>query len=1582
MAQSPSDERSPAEPCLDAEGFEGRVRKCFPAAEAEGMVAFARGLFARGGERYAAELPEEDRPALVASAFRFFSIATSPVRCRLRTPSFAVDGWESPYTILESHLGDRPFIVDTIREFFHERAIAARYLLHPIYFVERDDSGALVRMRSLEGRKESFVHCAIDRMADTELPALERELADRLGDVYVATEDYRRMRDRLERARDELGSAVLPSPEADEIDQLLVWLGDDNFVFLGAASYDFLRDGSAAAVRLDPESTLGVLRAPQRAAATVNERLTDDWRSPLAVTRSTSEATVHRAAPMDVVIVRRLDAEGRGVCEHRFYGLFTSKAYAEPASEIPVVRQKLQQILTAEQALPDSHDFREIEAIFEAMPKTELFLLSADELRAEIRTVRSLGAGDGVRVRFRPHGRGVWVTTILPRERFSGEVRDWIERLLTEHLGGPVVDYQLSLGEGEQARLHFYVAPVDKPPGGAEVIERRIAEHVRSWDDRLRERLIAEYRGVRGRALAERYAALFTAQYKAATEVSTALNDIRHLEALTESAPVGIELANAVGGDADRFTLLKLYLRGEGIVLSDFLPLLENLGLRVFAEDSVALGEGEGRIVLVRFLVQDLHGQRLDVRRAAPTLVPAIFEIRAGRAENDSLNRLVVDAGFGWREVELLRTYRNLAFQGNAGPSRPALNEVLLRHADAARALYDLFAARFDPVSPERESRAQAARERFSKALEIVDTASEDQMLRNYVSLIEGTLRTNYFRPPRPDHPFLSIKVHSQRIESLPKPRPLYEVYVHSPRMEGLHLRGGKVARGGIRWSDRPDDFRAEILGLMKTQMVKNAVIVPVGSKGGFVVKRAKTGADGAAEVRECYSTLMRGLLDLTDNIVRGEIVPPANVVRYEGDDPYLVVAADKGTSTFSDLANSVAAEYGYWLGDAFASGGSHGYDHKKEGITARGAWECVQRHFRELGKDTQEGPLDVVGIGDMNGDVFGNGMLRSPMIRLKAAFNHAHIFLDPSPDPEASFRERQRLFRLPRSVWTDYDKKVLSAGGMIVARGAKAAPLSPEARALLGVDDERLDGEGLIRAILGMKTDLLFNGGIGTYVRASTETDAEVGDHANDGVRRSAAEIGAAVVAEGGNLGFTQRARVELALRGGRINTDAIDNSGGVDLSDHEVNLKILFQPLLESGELSLVQRNRILEDVKSDVVEHVLAHNARQALLLSLDQRRSVTRLVEFRDQMAQLEQDGSLDRALEYLPDREALRLRRGTFRGLTRPELAVLAAYSKLQLQRELLVSPWIDDPTFERYLFAYFPSRIAERFPQAVRAHRLRREIIAAELGNQVVDRMGSGFAQRMARDTAAGAPTAVASFVAVVAVSEADRVFDALAAAPIPTDDAYALCLRWEAAVESACKLLVAVLRRPGPMGERIDAWRRALTELADRSPGESVPEADAGITRLERLGVDPGIARSLHALERLRGELEIARVAGERRLPLGDASFLYRKAGEILDFGVLDQWFATVPGDDRWEKRAAEGLREDLSAARRRMTAMIFGRPEREIRDRFRAFAAGHETEIGRLRALIEDLASRRQISIAAMVVVVRELWKLASRG
>jgi glutamate dehydrogenase len=1564
------------------------------------ILVFGRLLFARAGAAYAEELGEEERVALVASAFGFFEHRTAPVRCRVWTPTFAADGWDSAYTIVETHLTDRPFIVDTIRECLKQQGAVIRHLLHPLLAVERDAEGRLLRIgpAASAAQRESFVHCAIERIPEADHRRLARLLEERLQDVCLVTDDYRAMVDRVEAVSRELEALRPRVPEErrseiDEAREFLDWLRRGGFVFLGARSYTLTREGGRLALEVDRGSGLGLLRKEERSTYArrrfldeippgAAERITGG--PLLLITRTTAESPVHRRARMDYIGVKRLDAAGAVAGEHRFLGLFTSKAYAEESAKMPILREKLRRILAEEQVIEGSHDYKEIVAIFNSMPKTELLTLSVEELRADIRKIQSIQRTEDVHVSLRPDdlGRGLAVMVIVPKERFSAEMRREVQQLLERRVGGTVIDYQLALGEGDQARLHFFLATPDAVPAvRAADLEAEIAERVRSWDDRLRERLRALFRGPRSRELAERYTALFTSEYKAATAIPAAVNDIRHLEELFRTGRPQIDLSNPVGSEDERSTLLKIYLRGESLVLSDFLPVLENFGLRVFAEDAVRLERDGEPIFLHRFRVQTQAGERLDVRSVAPRLAPALLEIRDGRAESDPLNRLIVEAGLSWREVDVLRTYRNLAFQLRSAPSREALTEVLVRHPDAARALFDLFAARFDPALSGRDDAVRAARERFAASLERVETSGEDRMLRNFLALVEATLRTNYYRPLRASPPYLSLKLHSQAIPFLPKPRPLFEVYVHSARMEGVHLRGGKVARGGIRYSDRHDDFRTEILGLMKTQMVKNAVIVPVGSKGGFIVKTPRPGTDGGREVEEAYATLIRGLLDLTDNYSGSGIVAPEGVVRYDDDDPYLVVAADKGTATFSDLANAIAREYGFWLGDAFASGGSHGYDHKKEGITARGAWECVKRHFREAGKDIEAQGVTVVGIGDMSGDVFGNGMLQSRKILLRAAFDHRHVFLDPNPDPERSYRERERLFRLPRSSWDDYDRGAMSPGAMVVARTAKAVRLTPEVREMLGVEAQTLDGEGLVRAVLEMETDLLFNGGIGTYVRASTESDVEVGDPANDHVRVPANRLRAKVVAEGGNLGFTQRARIEYALRGGRINTDAIDNSGGVDLSDHEVNLKILFQPLLDCGELSRLQRDRLLERVKPEVIARVLGHNASQSLLLSLDQLRSRSRLVEFRDHLADLEQEGLLDRSLEHLPDREALRSRRSTFLGLTRPELAVISAYSKLSLQRKLVASPWIDDPYLERYLFGYFPEAIRERFPEAVRNHRLRREIVALELTNAVIDRMGAAFPHRMRRDTGVDPATAVAAWCVVVGSTEADRVFDALAESPAPIATVYESLLQWERAVESAAKLVVAV----GPIGsiaERIDRWRGPVAAIAELQATAAAADSAAELRRLEEAGLPSGLARAMVGLGRLRTNLEIVRIAEEWAGEIADAALAYEGVGALVDLVGLERWLESIPGEDRWEKRAAEGLREDVAAVRRQMTLEVLRRPEATVAERVAAYAAAHEASLARVRALGEDLRSARRASLAGMIVAVRELRRLADRG
>ena len=1573
--------------------------------DAETLEVLARELFARTGEEYLDELSLESAGGLVASAARFLARSDGPVHCRVYNPTLANDGWDSAHTVIESHLTDRPFIVDTARIFLADMDLQTRHVLHPIFGVERGPGGELLRLGPPHDprTRESLVHCAVEKVTDEELPRLEGELRDRLEELRVATDDYKKMLERLASVREEIAARTEKlagrKDEIDEIVEFLDWFAHGGFVFLGARSVALAREGSRAWLEVDRGSGLGILRREDRSTyatrrwvdempPTVADRVTGG--PILTIARTTAESRIHRKALMDYVGVKRFDADGQVAGEHRFLGLFTSKAYAEEPADVPILRKKLEQILAAERVLPDSHDWKEIVEVFNSIPKTELLTLSVDELRADIRAILSAqGTGD-VRVTFRPDalGRGLSVMVILPRDRYSEDVRSDVGVLLAERLAGRLIDDELALGEEEsQARLHYYVATsVTLPDALAAELEREIAERVRTWDDRLYDRILAAHPGLAGRELAERYIALFDEEYRATTDVASALDDVAHLEELARTGAMRVALVNRAGGDAERFTTIKVYLRGDPLVLSDFLPVLENFGLRVFAEDLMDLGAGADRVYLDRFQVQTGAGERLDVDALRARLPPAILEIQAGRLESDALNRLVVSAGLTGREVDVLRTYRNLAFQADAAPSRKALTDVLIAHPDAARVLFDFFAARSDPATAHRDAAVEGARKRFMQTLDEVETAGEDRMLRAFLALVEATVRTNFYRPPSAEHPYVSIKLRSQAIELLPKPRPLFEVYVHSARMEGCHLRSAKVARGGIRWSDRHDDFRTEVLGLVKTQTVKNAVIVPAGSKGGFIVKRPKKGEDGVTEVRECYSTLMRGLLDLTDNIVKGEVVPPAGVVRWDEDDPYLVVAADKGTATFSDLANSIAESYGFWLGDAFASGGSQGYDHKKEGITARGAWECVKHHFLATGKDIQQEPFTVSGIGDMGGDVFGNGMLLSRAIRLRAAFNHAHVFLDPNPDPEVSFRERERLFKLPRSQWTDYDTKLLSPGGTITPRSAKAVTLSPEARAMLGVSVERLDGEGLVRAILAMETELFYNGGIGTYVRASAETNAEAGDASNDEVRIAATELRAKVVGEGGNLGFTQRARIEAAMRGVRLNTDAIDNSGGVDLSDHEVNLKILFRPLIESGALSMTQRNRILDQVKGDAIRHVLEHNRRQAWALSLDQRRSRTRLVELRDHMTELETDGHLDRVLEGLPDREALRARRSQFLGLTRPELAVLLAYAKISLQRELLASTRLDDPYLDRFLLEYFPPAIGERWAEAAANHRLRREIVSSELVNQTIDRMGSSFVHRMARDTGCDAPAAVAAYVAVIGLTDADEIWEALTHARLAAEDAEEALLRWESAVESACKFLVESRGALGPLAERVERWKRPLAEAADTweaaLPPSVATETAAEVARLEQAGLVPGVARALVSLGWLRNLLEIVAIAEQGGKGLAEAGTAYAAVAALVDFHGVERWLGAVAADDRWEKRAAEAIREDVSHVRRTLALAVLGEPGADLAARIASFASRREAELAKVKALSEDLRSGRKFSLAGMVVLARELGRLAARS
>ena len=1571
------------------------VRARHPRADGDAIAALAAALFSKDGEAYASELGDDGAAALVVRVFPFLAAEGSVPRVRIFTPRTEADGWPSEATVLETVMPDRPFIVDTIREYLRAQAIEVQHLLHPLLTTVREtaaEPGWQGRLQSLRppddgGGRESLVHAVLEPLTPERCATVANDVAARLADVQLVTSDFPALIAATEAVIEHLehykGGGASWDEEVQEAQELLRWLLRGGFVFLGYRSVSLEDREGAPTLVIDADSGLGLLRRTERShytAPTPVAAIPEPVRSRivggplLAIARTTAYAPIKRHARMDYVGVKKLDASGRVRGEFRLLGLFTSGAYADEAAETPVLRRRLHQLVQADRVVLGSHEHKEIVAIFNSLPKAELFTMPVEAVRADIRTIMAPQRSSDVTVTVRPDAleRGVAVMVILPRDAFSEAIRTRLRDTLAARFAGEIVDDHLALDEGEHARLHFYLtAPRARVLAvRRDELQREIAELTRRWHDRLRERLIALHGDAQGEALAERYARAFPDEYQAATDPASAVVDVGHLEALLAGAGSRIDVVNAPGrGDA--YTALKLYLR-EPLVLSDIMPVLEHLGLRVFAEDAVTLPAlGDAPAHLQTFLVQDGEGARLDVARHAERLIATILAVRQGTVESDGLNRLVLGAELSWQQVQVLRTYAAYAFQIGAAPSRRAPVEALTRHPMQAALLLGAFAARFDPAAD--HSRAAAAYDVFVQSLDAVPSIVEDRMLRAFGTMITATVRTNYYGGLAIGrNESVAVKIDCSRIDHMPKPRPLYEIFVHGPRMEGVHLRAGRIARGGVRWSDRPDDYRTEVLGLMKTQTVKNAVIVPLGAKGGFVVK----GAANPTSVVDAYQTLIRGLLDLTDNLTGDRVVPPADLVCHDGPDPYLVVAADKGTATFSDVANAVAAEYGFWLGDAFASGGSQGYDHKKIGITARGAWECVALHFRELdGRDVAHDPFTVTGIGDMSGDVFGNGLLRSRAARLRAAFDHRHVFLDPDPDPAASFAERERLFALPRSSWADYRPELLSRGGAIIARGTKTVRLSPEARALLGIAAETVDSDQLIQAVLRAPTDLLFNGGIGTYVKAQSESNAEVGDSINAAVRVNATDLRARVVGEGGNLGFTQRARVELALAGTRINTDAIDNSGGVDTSDHEVNLKIALQPLVASGALTTDDRNRLLDEVADDVAELVLEHNRSQSRALSRDQRRSQMRLVEFREMMAEFEATGLLDRALEGLPDRETLRARRATVLGLTRPELAVLLAYAKMHGARLLGGDPVCEDPYLERVLFAYFPPRLVENCRDAIRIHRLRRELIATTLTNGMIDLMGTTFLTRTVRESGASAPEVTRAFVVIEALTDA-RILAARASETGPEGEVRYLDAL-VAAVERAVRWLLATYPSIGPLEPMVERFRSAIALVESALPTAELDRRHARTAELSAAGVPAALAEACVRLEGLRAGLDIVHVATTATVAPTEVAAVYWSASEIFDFGWLRQVLDGAGGEDYWDRRAVESLSAELDELRRALARQLLTGGG-EVAARVATFRLRRAGALERIRALLDDLRSARTVTLAAIMVLVRELGRL----
>jgi glutamate dehydrogenase len=1424
-----------------------------------------------------------------------------------------------------------------------------------------------------------------------------------LGDVRAAVEDWPAMRQRARDIGAELGERPPPTAEAAaEARELLAWMHDGHFTFLGYREYDIGSEGGEDVLRTVPGSGLGILREmDERPVSASFQQLPPRVRklarekNPLNLTKANSRATVHRPSYLDYVGVKRFDASGEVSGERRFLGLYTHTAYSASPWEIPVLRRKVQRVLERSELSKGSHDHKALIDILETYPRDELFQISEDELYEISLAILQLGERQRVRIFVRQDtfGRFFSCLVYLPRDRFNTDNRLRIQEILMEAFGGVNVDYTTRVSESVLASLHFvvYVEPGRAVEYDAAELEARVAAATRAWTDDLRDALFEQLGEERASPLFGRYGEAFPIAYREDFPARQAVLDINRIEMLDAGGDLAMSLYLPLASTSDHLAF-KLVRSGKPILLSDVLPLLENMGVKVTDERPYEVRPRDREPVWIYdFGLHHDEGAEFQADQVREIFQDTFARTWRGEAEDDGFNRLVLSAQLTAPEITVLRAIAKYLRQAGNTFSQDYMEETLAVHPGIARRLVELFRLRLDPVRFEdTDAKARALEQAVEASIDAVENLDEDRILRSFLRVVRAAVRTNYFQTDADGRskPYLSLKLDPELIPDLPEPRPLVEVFVYSPRVEAVHLRGGNVARGGIRWSDRREDFRTEVLGLMKAQTVKNAVIVPVGAKGGFVVKRppAVGGRDALlAEVVACYSTFMRGLLDVTDTFVGGKAVPPPDVVRAD-DDPYLVVAADKGTATFSDIANAISAEYGFWLGDAFASGGSVGYDHKKIGITARGAWESIKRHFRALGTDIQSEDFTVAGIGDMSGDVFGNGMLLSRHIKLIGAFDHRHVFLDPDPDPAASFAERERLFRLPRSSWADYEPALISPGGGVFPRTAKSIPLSSQVRAALDVEATSLAPNEAIRALLRSPVDLLWNGGIGTYVKALEERHAEVGDKANDAVRVDAEELRCRVVGEGGNLGFTQRARIAYALSGGRIFMDAIDNSAGVDCSDHEVNIKILFNAIVADGDMTEKERNVLLAEMQDEVAALVLRHNYEQAQAISRSATLAASMVEVHERYIRALEQSGVLNRELEFLPSDDVLGERKATGQGLTTPEFAILLSYSKLALSRELLASDLPEDPYLSTELERYFPTPLRDRFRPQLHRHPLRREIIVSRVVNDLVNYAGTTFVFRLGDETGAGAADVARAYTAAREVFELRALWGEIEALDgrVAAETQLAMLLSSRVLLERSTRWLLRNRRRPLDIAATVSHFAPGATAVSEALPALLGPTerevARDEVAKLEAAGVPPALVQQVVHLETLVPALDILEVADSAGVEVVSAAEVYFALGARLELHWLRDKIVALPRDTRWDAMARAALRDDVYAEQAALTAEVLraGADRRSPGERVEVWLSQNQAPLERCMQVLADMRAAGPPDLARLSVALREVRNL----
>lgn len=1556
----------------------------------------------------------EDLYGAVKSQLELMQIRRSD-ECKVRVynPQLAKDHWQSTHTIVDLSYSDMPFLVDSMRVELNRMGFTTHLMINIGGLkVRRDANGQLLEVappgtNGADVVTEAAIHLEIDRQTDSKVhEEIQSNLLRILKDVTSSVSDWEAMRNKLFEIIDELSHADIPidHKEIDEVVQFLRWLANDHFTFLGFRAYESVGDGEQKAMRLISHTGLGVLRdessskvlryfteLPQKARELVLQPHL------LIISKTNTKSTVHRLTYTDYVGIKRYNAKGEIIGEYRFLGLFTSEAYNSNPKHIPLLRKKVHEVIVKSSLPERGHGVKALANILATLPRDDLFQSSVDELYNLSMGILQLQERRRIRlfVRDDAYNRFVSCLVYVPRDNFNTELLLKMKDILQKAFNGIEVTFTTQFSSSILARIHFVIRINSKEPHSYNLqkIEDELVEVGRSWKDDLRDNLISKVGEEKGNRLIQRYINAFDAGYREAFRGGTVITDIEHIEKLSSENKLEMRFYRLV--EAGQSSLhFKLYHLDTTVPLSDALPMLENMGLRVIREQPYQVNLSDGVIVWINdFSMEYRAATDISIEENQEIFQSTFKAVWSLAAENDGFNRLVLRAHLNWREVMVLRAYAKYLRQTGFTFSQQYIEETLVANPVLAALLNQLFSLRFDPSQQCDEKMILALEDRIAKELDAVTNLDQDRILRRYLDVIRATLRTNYYQVDAAgaSKPYLSFKLDPKRVPDLPLPLPMFEVFVYSPRFEGVHLRAGKVARGGIRWSDRREDFRTEVLGLMKAQQVKNVVIVPAGAKGGFVLKMLAADASREATMEEgiaCYKNFIRGLLDLTDNLVGDDVVHPPSTIIYDENDPYFVVAADKGTATFSDIANQISKDYKFWLGDAFASGGSAGYDHKKMAITSRGAWESVKHHFQLLDYDMRTLPFSVIGIGDMSGDVFGNGMLLSENIKLVGAFNHANIFLDPNPDLQASYAERKRLFNLPRSTWEDYNPELISAGGGVYKRSAKSIQLSSQVKELLQVEKDVVTPPELIRALLKAPVDLIWNGGIGTYVKASSETNQEVGDRANDAVRINGEELRTRIVGEGGNLGWTQLGRIEYALQNGKINTDFIDNSGGVDCSDHEVNIKILLNEIVAKGDMTEQQRNELLIQMKDEVAALVIYNNYRQVRAITRAVYQSADYLTMYSRFINDQERAGKLDRQLEFLPSNKMIQERKASGSGLTRPEIAILQAYSKIILKEEILNSELVKDPYLKKYVESAFPDILVKRFPNELPHHRLHKEIVATQVSNMCVTDMGIIFVYQMQDETSMPIRTIVRSYAIAREIFAMPDLWELIDSLDYQVDPNVQIKMMIEVVrlVRRATRWFLHNRRPPLDITQNINYFLADVQKLYQTAPnllyGTEKENFQLQMQQLVEAKVPEEIANKISLSKFIYSGLNIIEIAKSNQHDLNEVAKIYYQVAERLGLVWFRDLINTYPVETHWQVLARSTFKDELDSQERALTLSVLQYPASHAKDastRIDQWMEAHHPLIERWQTLMADLRASTVIDSAMLSVAIKELADLS---